>query len=567
MGGRKLRITIEKQILTAAIAIIIVFTGLLGYTFYELKTMQAGYNGLINRSAPLVMEVKDLNAELRNQSSQVRAFILTADEKYAKQYQDSRSKMSKIIVSLESKLLTPEGKQKIDELKKDLAGYHSVADGAVQARRTKGQEEAIKLVAAGGEKANAAEEEMASFVTFLTERMDLRIEENETNVKKLERILLGLSIAAVVIALYASRRFARRISRPLAEVSSIAGQIAAGTLANVKIAYPGNDEIADLIMAFEKMSDNLRGVITKVAKAAEQVAASSEELSASADESAKASTQVAQTVVSVAAGAEDQTRVVDQTSAVVQDMTAAISQIAKTSNHVSAKSSETAKAAHIGNEAVEQATRQMTDINRSVTHAAQVVQKLGEGSKRIGEIVSVITQIAGQTNLLALNAAIEAARAGEQGRGFAVVAEEVRRLAEQSQAAAGEISDIIHSIQNDTDTAVQAMQQGTADVTLGTEVIAATGERFHDITALVEELNTQIQEISAATEELAASSDEVAHSVSNVKQIAAGTAANTQTISAAAEEQTATMQEIAASSISLSHMAEDLRDVVATFKL
>ncbi len=169
--------------------------------------------------------------------------------------------------------------------------------------------------------------------------------------------------------------------------------------------------------------------------------------------------------------------------------------------------------------------------------------------------------------MLALNAAIEAARAGEQGKGFAVVAEEVRKLAEQSQMAAAEITEIVRVIQTDTAVAVGAMQQGTDDAALGTEVITATGEHFHQIADLVEELDLQIHEISAASGKISSSSNEVANSVDSVKKIADETAVDTQTISAAAQEQTATMQEIASASTSLSQMAEKLSSVVGAFKI
>ena len=165
----------------------------------------------------------------------------------------------------------------------------------------------------------------------------------------------------------------------------------------------------------------------------------------------------------------------------------------------------------------------------SVSSSAQVVAKLGERSKEIGQIVDAISGIAGQTNLLALNAAIEAARAGEQGRGFAVVAEEVRKLAEQSQEAAKQIANLISEIQTETDSAVVAMDDGTREVKIGTEVVNTAGQAFKEIVSLIAEVSSQIREISAAIQQMASGSQQIVASVRNIDSISKGTAGQTQT--------------------------------------
>src|SRR6202035_2564381 len=109
----------------------------------------------------------------------------------------------------------------------------------------------------------------------------------------------------------------------------------------------------------------------------------------------------------------------------------------------------------------------MKVIAESVGAAARKMEELGKSSDQIGQIIGVIDDIADQTNLLALNAAIEAARAGEQRRGFAVVADEVRKLAERTSKATKEIATMIQNIQDETKTAVLAMESGTKQVEAG----------------------------------------------------------------------------------------------------
>jgi methyl-accepting chemotaxis protein len=562
-----MRITVTKQILLLCLIIVLAFTGLNIYTYWQFNNIQDGYDGLLKRSVPLVIEVKDLNIELNNQSAQIRGYILSGDPKYIQAYDTSRKNMDDTLNSLEKNLITPEGKEKIVALKMALADYHQFADQGILVSKTQGQQEALKFVTASGVKMEAAETTMKDTVKFLMERMDLRIKQNVDVTDNMHVILGVIDISIFILACIATFFVTRRISRPLRQVVESAQTIAKGDLRIQTIQYDSNDEIGDMLKAFAMMTDNLRNVISQVAKAAEQVAAASEELTASSEQSAQAAGQVAETVTNVAMGAANQLSAVGQTISIVGEMASSVHQIANTANAVFLQAGETAQAASVGGEAVRQAANQMELIKSSVTQSAQVVQNLGVRSQQIGQIIDVISGIAGQTNLLALNAAIEAARAGEQGRGFAVVADEVRKLAEQSRDATQKIAEIIRDIQLETNTAVATMNQGTGEVAKGMKVIFTTGERFNFIESMIQQLNGQINEIKAATEEISLSSDDVVGSVDSMKVVASGISGDMQTISAATEEQSASMQEIASSSQALANMAGELQVIVSKFSL
>jgi methyl-accepting chemotaxis protein len=374
-------------------------------------------------------------------------------------------------------------------------------------------------------------------------------------------------VAILVIVGFVIAWYARRIAKPIQLLESAANRIAAGDISLNRLDITSNDEIGRLGQAFEKMTENLRGIIRKITQTADQVAASSEELTASAEQSAQAANQVAQVIYRVADGAEKQLKAVDDTAAVVGQMSAGVQQIAVNTNTVAETAAKSADAAQNGSKAVEKAINQMGQIEETVTRSALVVTKLGERSKEIGQIVDTISSIAAQTNLLALNAAIEAARAGEQGRGFAVVAEEVRRLAEQSQAAAKEISGLIGDIRQDTDSAVMSMNDGSKEVRIGAEVVNDAGKSFQIIFESISEVATQMGEISGAIQQMASGSQQIVDSVREIDIISKDTADQAQSVSAATEEQSATMEEIAAASQDLANMAADLTQAVSKFKI
>ncbi len=357
----------------------------------------------------------------------------------------------------------------------------------------------------------------------------------------------------------------KRMTDPLSQLSTFADQVAEGDL-TACVTVNSNDEIGRLSKDFNTMIANLKKLINHISDNAEQVAASSEELTASADQSAKAVNQVAQSINSVAGAATEQMSLAGETYTFVEKMSSGVRQIAINAGSVAAMSDEASEAAHNGGEAINKATSQMANIEKTVVNSAQVVAKLGERSKEVGQIVDTISGIAGQTNLLALNAAIEAARAGELGRGFAVVADEVRKLAEQSQEAAKQISELINEIRQDTDQAVIAMNEGTKEVKLGSEVVNNAGNAFEQITTLVKQLSGQIRSISESIEQVAGSNQQVVEFVKKIDVLSKQSAAEGQNVSAVTQEQSATMQEIASASQSLAKMANNLQMTIEQFR-
>lgn len=382
-----------------------------------------------------------------------------------------------------------------------------------------------------------------------------------------DRIIIAVTILAVLIALGLGWLISRLIALPLGKLVSEVHQLADGDLMERQMDETYKDEVGQLAKEVNAMAGNLRSLVTNIVQTAEQLAASSQELTAGADQAAQATGQVTSAVAEVAQGAQEQSLAIDETTNVVLQLSTSIEHIADNANTVTGEVSKTVDAANAGAKSAGEVSTQMNSIEKTVISSAQAVARLGERSKEIGQIVDTISGIAGQTNLLALNAAIEAARAGEQGKGFAVVAEEVRKLAEQSQEAASRIATMIGDVQAETAKAVDLMNNGSQEVKMGAEVVASAEQNFKEIVSLVDSVSDQIMEISSTIQQMAAGSHQIVTAVRNIDQIGKKAASRTQTVSSATEEHSATVEEIAASSQSLAKMAEKLQTAVNKFRI
>lgn len=240
-----------------------------------------------------------------------------------------------------------------------------------------------------------------------------------------------------------------------------------------------------------------------------------------------------------ASGATEQASAVSQVSTTIEELGSTARQIALAAEQVAEASQRTLENLSEGQDAVDRSIQAMDRIRSRMQDISQRVLNLGERSQQIGEIIDLINDLSDETHLLALNAAIEAAGAGEHGRRFAVVAAEVKSLANRALAAAKEVKGVVAEIQQATNSAVLAAEDGGKEVARGVELAHSAGEVMNEIVMAAERTAQSGAEISLATAQQQSASEQVVETMREIADVARRTAAGARQVQDAAQRLTA----------------------------
>ncbi|GFO53082.1 chemotaxis protein [Geomonas sp. Red276] len=499
-------IRVRTRLLVAFLAMSVI-TGVVGAVgIRNMAVMSERADQMYERELLGVAHIKEASINILRAVRAEKNLLLASSEadrkKFVQMNEDGRKKATEDLEKARALFHTEKGKELLAKISKDWEEYQPVSKQVLSMAQADALQAARESVSLSN---GQAREKISAINALIDEATTLK----ETNAKEIAHenqlmyqqgrlfmiiLILGSIGVGAALGIIITLSLTRQLGGEPAEIAAIADRVAEGDLT---IQFASHRKEIGIYAALKEMVTRLKAVVGEVASAAENVAAGSEELSASAE--------------SMSQGATEQAAAAEEASASMEEMSSNIRQNADNALQTEKISVQSAKNAEEGSKAVERTVHAMRDI--------------------AGRI-NIIEEIARQTNLLALNAAIEAARAGEHGKGFAVVASEVRKLAERSQKAAAEISEL----------SVSSVQ-----------VAETAGTLFAGMAPDIQKTAGLVQEISAASREQDAGAEQINKAMQQLDQVI-------QQNASAAEEMASTAEE-------LSSQAEQLQSSISFFKI
>ncbi len=373
-------------------------------------------------------------------------------------------------------------------------------------------------------------------------------------------------VVAAVIIILLGMFIARGISKAASNIKEVMALAAKGDLTAVGKVYT-SDEFGEIATAFNELMGKTSRALHSIADAVKRVADISQSLAATAQESNANTEEIKANMDQVSKEIEDVAANIEETNAGIEEIASSAQAAAESAQNVAAQAQEITDAAERGLAAISDTFNMIERVTSSSKASVEAINGVVVASKDIGKIVETITNIADQTNLLALNAAIEAARAGEAGRGFAVVAEEVRKLAEESNSAAGEIGNLIMKIQDMVDKVAERAQKEQEDIGKLHKQAQVTYDEMENITKAIEKISTSIEDIASITEEQSASTQEMAAAIDGVTKAVAAVKDRIEAVSTSLGEQTKVAENLGVAAQELSEMVVSLTEEVERFTI
>lgn len=383
---------------------------------------------------------------------------------------------------------------------------------------------------------------------------------------EIRNMTIGLVILACVIVVIVGIFITAGIENNMRRISRKFGDVAKGDL-TVTVSAKGHDEFQDLAGSATNMITNTKKLVNQVSNATGELEVSAQNVGQASELIHEYSQDISRAIGEINEGMEEQSRHAQECVEKTDILSNEIQEVSHVVERVEKLVGETEGMINKGMEIVQVLGDRAGETTQMTVKVSESIESLRKESEIINSFVATITEITEQTNLLSLNASIEAARAGEAGRGFAVVAEEIRKLADDSAKAAGEIRNNVANITAQTQNSVESASQAKAMVELQTKAVEEVIAVFREMQERMGQLIEGLKDIVVSTEKADGERSAAVAAVKNISDIIEETAGSAETVNDVANKLLNHVEKLSTTASVLDENMEGLKNEISVFKI
>ena len=383
---------------------------------------------------------------------------------------------------------------------------------------------------------------------------------------EIRNMTIGLVILACVIVVIVGIFITAGIENNMRHISRKFGDVAKGDL-TVTVSAKGHDEFQDLAGSATNMITNTKKLVNQVSNATGELEVSAQNVGQASELIHEYSQDITRAIGEINEGMEEQSRHAQECVEKTDILSNEIQEVSHVVERVEKLVDETEGMINKGMEIVQVLGDRAGETTQMTVKVSESIESLRKESEIINSFVATITEITEQTNLLSLNASIEAARAGEAGRGFAVVAEEIRKLADDSAKAAGEIRNNVANITAQTQNSVESASQAKAMVELQTKAVEEVIAVFRKMQERMGQLIEGLKDIVVSTEKADGERSAAVAAVKNISDIIEETAGSAETVNDVANKLLNHVEKLSTTASVLDENMEGLKNEISVFKI
>ena len=383
---------------------------------------------------------------------------------------------------------------------------------------------------------------------------------------EIRNMTIGLVILACVIVVIVGIFITAGIENNMRRISRKFGDVAKGDL-TVTVSAKGHDEFQDLAGSATNMITNTKKLVNQVSNATGELEVSAQNVGQASELIHEYSQDITRAIGEINEGMEEQSRHAQECVEKTDILSNEIQEVSHVVERVEKLVGETEGMINKGMEIVQVLGDRAGETTQMTVKVSESIESLRKESEIINSFVATITEITEQTKLLSLNASIEAARAGEAGRGFAVVAEEIRKLADDSAKAAGEIRNNVANITAQTQNSVESASQAKAMVELQTKAVEEVIAVFREMQERMGQLIEGLKDIVVSTEKADGERSAAVAAVKNISDIIEETAGSAETVNDVANKLLNHVEKLSTTASVLDENMEGLKNEISVFKI